>query len=54
MGPYPEHKYYGADSMSGDERAQFLAWYEKQKENIFHNNELLAYCMDDVNVLRQA
>ena len=26
--PYPEPKYYGADFMSGDERVQFLAWYE--------------------------
>jgi hypothetical protein len=32
VGPYPEPKYYGADFKSGDERAQFLAWYEEQKE----------------------
>ena len=33
----------------------FLAWYEEQKDNIFHNKEeLLAYCIDDVSVLRQA
>jgi len=31
-------------TMSGDERAQFLTWNEEQKENIFHNKEeLLAY-----------
>jgi hypothetical protein len=24
VGRYPEHKFYGADYMSGDERAQFL------------------------------
>jgi hypothetical protein len=30
-GPYPEPKFYGADSMSVDERAQFLEWYEEQK-----------------------
>ena len=53
VGPYPEPKYYGADFMSADDRAQFLAWYEEQKGKIFHNkNELLAYCIDDVNVLR--
>ena len=51
---YHERKYYGADFMSSDERAQFLAWYEK-KGKIFHNKEaLLAYCMDDINLLRQA
>jgi len=49
VGPYPESKYYGADYMSGDERARFLGWYEEQKDQ-----ELLAYCIDDVNVLRQA
>ena len=53
VGPYPEPKYYGADFISADDRAQFLAWYEEQKGKIFHNkNELLAYCIDDVNVLR--
>jgi len=55
MVPYPETKFYGADYMSCDERAQFLKWYEKQKDKIFcYIQELLAYCMDDVNVLRQA
>ena len=55
MGPYPEPKYYVADFMSGYKRAQFLAWYEEQKNKICHNKEeLLAYCMDDVNVMMQA
>jgi len=41
--------------MSADDRAQFLAWYEEQKDKMFHNKEgLLAYCIDDVSVLRQA
>ena len=35
VGPYPEPKYYGADFMSGDERVQFLAWYEEEKEKKF-------------------
>jgi hypothetical protein len=55
VGPYPKPKYYGADFMSGNEQAHFLAWYEEQKGKIFHNKEeLLGYCMEDVNVLRQA
>jgi hypothetical protein len=54
MSPYPEPKFYGADYMSSDERALFLEWYEEQKDKIFCNKqELLAYCMDDVNLLRQ-
>jgi hypothetical protein len=53
VGPYPEPKYYGADFMLGDERAQCLEWYEEQK--IFRDKEeLLSYSMNDVNVLRQA
>ena len=55
VGSYPELKYYGSDFMSGVERPHFLAWYEEQKDKIFHNKkELLAYCVDDVNILRQA
>ena len=55
VGPHPEPKFCGADFMSGDERAQFSAWYEAVKDKIFNNREeLLAYWMDDVNVLRQA
>jgi hypothetical protein len=41
-------------TLSDDERGQFLARYEEQKENFPNKEELLAYCMDDVNVLRQA
>ena len=41
--------------MSGDKQAQFSAWYERVKNKNFNNREeLLTYCMDDVNVLRQA
>jgi len=41
--------------MSGDDRDQFLEWHKEQKDKVFCNkDELLAYCMDDVNVLRQA
>ena len=55
MGPYPEPKFYGADYMSSDERAQFLEWCEEQKDKIVCNKqEILAYYMDDVNELRNA
>ena len=41
--------------MSKEERARFLEWYDTAKNNIFDNKkELLAYCLDDVNVLRMA
>jgi len=38
-----------------DERARFMQWHQEQKGKLFSNkDELLAYCMDDVNVLTQA
>jgi len=41
--------------MSGDEGVQFSAWYEGVKDKVLKNGEkVLAYCMDDVSVLRQA
>jgi hypothetical protein len=55
VGHNPEPEYYWADYMSGDEQAQFLDWHKEQKGKTFRNKEELeAYCMDDVNVLRQA
>jgi hypothetical protein len=55
VGAYPEPEFYGAEYMYGDERAQFLERHQGQKGKVFSNHEeLLAYCMDDVDVLRQA
>jgi hypothetical protein len=55
VGTYPEPEFYGAEYLSADEHAQFLEWHQKQARKVFSNKEeLLAYCMDDVNVLRQA
>jgi hypothetical protein len=55
VGLYPELEIYGADFLSADERAQFLEWHLKQTGKVFLNEEeLLSYCMDDVNALRQA
>jgi len=46
---------FTGQTMSADERTQFMQWYDEQKGKLFLNkDELLAYCMDDVNVLRQA
>lgn len=55
VGPYPVPKCYGVDYISGHEQAQFLEWYDEQKDKIFCNNEeLLICCMGYVNVLRHA
>lgn len=53
VGPYPEHKFYGADFITDDGRYEFLECYEEQKDKMFRNNEeLFAFFMYDVNVLR--
>jgi len=52
---YPVPKYYWADCVSGDERAQFPASHEGVKDRILNKKEEMLVCyMDDVNVLRQA
>jgi len=54
-GSYPAPQFYGPEIMSVDEHTKFLEWYQEQTGKVFCNkDELLAYCMDDVNVLRQA
>ena len=35
VGPYPKPKFYGADYMSSDERAQFLEWREEEMDKPF-------------------
>jgi len=51
----PEPDFYGTGFISVDERSQFMQWHQEQKGKLFSTkNELLAYCMDDVNVLWQA
>jgi hypothetical protein len=55
VGSYSEPQFYGPDFISVDERAQFLEWHKEQKDQVFCNKDkLLAYCMDDANVLREA
>jgi hypothetical protein len=55
MGTYPEPEFYGADTMSVDDLDQLMQWYEEQKGRLLCNkDELQAYCMDDVNILRHS
>jgi hypothetical protein len=55
VSPIPDTKYYGADAMSEGKRREFLAWYDKEKINVFDNRFVLEqYCQDDVTVLRKA
>ena len=55
VGTMPDISYYGVDEMSGRERKEFPAWYEKQKSEQFDNMRVLeAYNQDNVTILRQA
>ena len=55
VGPYPDVRYYGVESMKSEHREEFLAWYETKKTETFNfESELLAYCENDVEILSQA
>ena len=55
VGRIPDPKFYGADSMSVEEREKFLQRHDKHQSAEFDfKQELVRYCVQDVNVLRQA
>jgi G:T-mismatch repair DNA endonuclease (very short patch repair protein) len=56
VGAYPEPHYYGADYMSTSAREDFMQWYAKvSSEGEFNfQEEMLAYCRSDVDILRRA
>lgn len=45
VGPIPDVKFYSPDTMSTHVRADFMKWYEGQKDKTFNfKEEILAYC----------
>lgn len=57
VGVMPALEYYWPDSLRPAERDNFIAWYneEKLKNKVFDNQvELKKYCIEDVNILRNA
>ncbi|XP_031634985.1 uncharacterized protein LOC116348215 [Contarinia nasturtii] len=57
IGALPDIQYYGFNNKSSKERNACVKWYnaEKQSGKIFNNwKQLLAYCKEDVNILRLA
>ncbi|XP_055709012.1 uncharacterized protein LOC129805255 [Phlebotomus papatasi] len=52
IGPYPPIEMYPIESMSSQQYAEFLEWYEQVKELPFDNRkELIHYCRQDVKIL---
>jgi hypothetical protein len=57
VGPIPDKKYYGYNTMKAEARKAFLEWYsEKVAENYIFDlrKELKAYCHSDVDILRRS
>lgn len=53
IGPYPEPRFYGVDSMSKTDRERFYLWYEANKDDVFNfRHEIVTYCKQDVNLLK--
>ena len=53
----PPIEMYAANSMSASDRSTFLAWYNEQISigYVFNfQEEIVKYCKQDVNILRQA
>lgn len=57
VGMIPAIEFYGADQRKPKDRAKLIEWYEMEQKNccIFDNKrELIKYCREDVNILRNA
>ena len=54
-GPIPDQSYYGCESMSPKDRGEFLKWHDELVRNNYRfkmSDEILRYCLQDVNILR--
>lgn len=56
VGPPPDMKFYGYESMSEEKRKHFMTWYSEiaVKQTFDLQKELLMYCENDVEILRKA
>ena len=53
MDTLPDISFYNPDSMKPEAKEEFLAWYEKHRNDHFDfQTELLEYCKSDVDILR--
>jgi hypothetical protein len=51
----PAMEFYGPDRMSNGRRDEFLKWYQENRNQRFDfQQELLDYCISDVNILHEA
>ena len=54
-GEIPDVSFYNPDGMKEGKRKEFLEWYSQQQGKVFNfQQELLDYCISDVDILRRA
>ena len=57
VGPIPDAKYYGFNSMGVEDRAAFLDWHQLNVDSNYlfdFQSELRSYCRSDVDILRRS
>ncbi|KAM8952930.1 LOW QUALITY PROTEIN: uncharacterized protein RCH25_043680 [Pelodytes ibericus] len=55
IGPMPSMDHYGYEQMMCDDKKEFTIWYQENQHCEFNfQAELKKYCIDDVNILKQA
>ena len=54
VGPFPSKRYYGYNMMSVEERQNFVRWHAEQTHEFDFRQEIHAYCVSDVTILREA
>ena len=52
-GPYPPMEDYGIDSMSSADQESFLQWYAERTDEFDFQQQMLLYCRNDVQSLRE-
>ena len=53
-GPYPSVEEYGIHSMSTNDCENFLHWYHSRRDDFDFQQQMLMYCRNDVQLLREA
>ena len=53
-GPYLTVEDYGIDSMSSADRESFLQWYTERTDEFNFQKQMLLYCRNDVQLLKEA
>jgi hypothetical protein len=53
IGPKPDMKYYNPDGMYTKQREEFEAWYKAQPDNFDFQEDLVKYCISDVDILQR-